>query len=53
MRLSITDGPELGAWASIVTPLFWSSCSSSLLLANDGTWVVKLVEGETAVSLLG
>ena len=49
MRLSASEAPELGASASIVTPLVCSSVSSVPLLANDGTWVVKLVDGTLAL----
>ena len=47
IRLSSNDGPLFGASASIVTLLLCSRFDSSALLANDGTWVEKLVVGWT------
>ena len=53
IRLSISDGPLLGACASIVTFLLWSRLESSWLSANDGTCVAKLVEVGASLSLDG
>ena len=43
IRLSRSDGPVSGLFASIVTLWASSSCESSVPLANDGTWVEKPV----------
>ena len=53
ITLAKSDGPVFGFVASMMTCLDSSVAESCWLLANDGTWVAKLVAGVTDLSLAG